>query len=248
MDRRTFWRLIDKSRRESKGDPEAHMILLREELLRLKTKDIVSFDARFSEYHIRAYVWPLWGAADVIGGGCSDDGFADFRGWLISRGEKVYEAALKDPDSLLAIVEESGGKCQVEGFEYVAMQAWESLTGKSPDYFPAEPKRLPVEPGGTRWAEDHQLAGAYPELWKRYGSSNVSKNIDARTHDKPISKVELEGFGGISSGQSFIHTKFGEGLVEEAELRGNMAIVKIKFLEGVKWLVIQKGCSFLSRV
>jgi hypothetical protein len=167
---------------------------------------------------------------------------------LISRGEKVYEAALRDPNSLLPTVEEADGECQVEGFEYVAMQAWESLTGESPDYFPGERKSLPIEPGGTRWMEEDQLAEALPELWKRYGSSkDVSKKVDARIPDKVISRVELEGFGDISPGQSFIHIKFGIGLVEEAELRGTTAIVKMSFSDGVKWLVIQKGCSFLSR-
>jgi hypothetical protein len=36
----------------------------------------------------------------LINGGMSDDGFTDFRYWLISRGRDVYERALADPDSL----------------------------------------------------------------------------------------------------------------------------------------------------
>lgn len=38
-----------------------------------------------------SYRNPLWAAAYVINGGCSDDGFDYFRGWLIVQGHEVYE-------------------------------------------------------------------------------------------------------------------------------------------------------------
>ena len=53
----------------------------------------------------KAYVATLWDAADIIGCGCSDDGFWDFRGWLIAQGQKVYENALSDPESLLDLID-----------------------------------------------------------------------------------------------------------------------------------------------
>ena len=36
-----------------------------------------------------SYRWDLWGAAYLANGGCSDDGFDYFRGWLIGQGRKV---------------------------------------------------------------------------------------------------------------------------------------------------------------
>ncbi len=42
----------------------------------------------------------LWAAADVIGGGCSDDGFDYFREWLILQGKDVVMGAVMNPDSL----------------------------------------------------------------------------------------------------------------------------------------------------
>ena len=50
----------------------------------------------------RAYRQELWGAAYLINGGCSDDGFVYFLGWLIAQGRDVYQAALPDPDSLVS--------------------------------------------------------------------------------------------------------------------------------------------------
>jgi hypothetical protein len=47
-----------------------------------------------------AYRVDLWAAADLMCGGCSDDGFACFRGWLVAQGRTVRERAVAAPDSL----------------------------------------------------------------------------------------------------------------------------------------------------
>ena len=61
--------------------------------------------------------------------GCSDDGFIDFRAWLIAQGREVYFAALADPDSLADVV--PYGDCCFEQLSYVGDYAYEQLTGKS---------------------------------------------------------------------------------------------------------------------
>lgn len=40
------------------------------------------------------------GAAYLINGGRSDDGFDHFRGWLLTQGRATWQAALAEPDSL----------------------------------------------------------------------------------------------------------------------------------------------------
>lgn len=52
------------------------------------------------ELRARSYQVDLWGAAYLINGGCSDDGFEYFRGWLMAQGRDVFERAVADPDSL----------------------------------------------------------------------------------------------------------------------------------------------------
>jgi hypothetical protein len=42
----------------------------------------------------------LWAAAYVINGGCSNDGFEYFRGWLIVQGREVFEHVVADPGTL----------------------------------------------------------------------------------------------------------------------------------------------------
>jgi hypothetical protein len=171
MDNNTFWKLIDLSRRESDGDREAQIEVLQTKLAALSPDEIVAFDRAFCEHHNRAYTWDLWGAAFVIGGGCSDDGFADFRGWLISRGEKDFEAAIVDPETLAKVVKEDDGDCQVEGFQYAAREAWADKTGRSADEFPKHDIQWRKEPAGTQFDEndDDYLATKYPKLAKKFG-------------------------------------------------------------------------------
>jgi Protein of unknown function (DUF4240) len=154
MNKATFWKLIDTSRKESEGDPEAQIELLREKLTELNPDEIVQFDRIFDEYHNRAYSWNLWAAAYIIGGGCSDDGFSDFRGWLISRGEKVFEAASVNPETLTKVIKEEDGDAQIEGFQYVASQAWEEKTGLDSDQFPQHDLEYPAKPTGESWPEE----------------------------------------------------------------------------------------------
>jgi hypothetical protein len=169
MDRSTFWNVIDASRKKARGDVETQLEILRSQLERLEPDEIVQFGRIFEEYHIKAYTWDLWGAAYVIGGGCSDDGFLDFRGWLISRGEKVFERALEDPQSLVRVVK-GDDECRYEGFQYVASQAWEKKTGKTMREFPEHTGlNYSRKPSGDPWNEDgDDLKQRFPKLWKRF--------------------------------------------------------------------------------
>lgn len=167
MDKNDFWKLIDDARLAAGSEPEGQIEALTAQLADLPPDEIVAFDRILSEYHTRAYDWSLWGAAYVIGGGCSDDGFMDFRGWLISRGEKDYEAALANPESLVEVVTDSDGDCQIEGFQYIASQVWEQKTGKSGDDFPSHDIEYREDPSGTPW-EEEELEQRFPMLCDKF--------------------------------------------------------------------------------
>ncbi|MGW7382798.1 DUF4240 domain-containing protein [Streptomyces sp. NPDC054794] len=47
-----------------------------------------------------SYQAPLWAAAYLVNGGCSDDGFDYFRGWLITQGRTTFERVVADADQL----------------------------------------------------------------------------------------------------------------------------------------------------
>jgi Protein of unknown function (DUF4240) len=170
MDTTEFWKLIDKSGRASDGDAEQQLEALGALLDELTAEDIIEFDNIFSSYFHLSYTWPLWGAAYVIGGGCSDDSFDYFRGWLISRGEQVFAAAIAEPDELASLIEEGDEEieCQVEGWQSVAVDAWCRKTKQEYTAFPVKPGHIHGnDPTGEEWDED-DLDRLYPKLSSRF--------------------------------------------------------------------------------
>ncbi len=128
MDPDAFWDLIAGAKRECGQDMDASLQWLTERLTALGPQQAQDFHDILHGYKHLAYKYGLWTAATLMcGNGCSDDGFMDFRAWLIAQGREVYLAALADPDSL-ADVEPYGG-CQFESFSYVASEVLNTLTG-----------------------------------------------------------------------------------------------------------------------
>lgn len=171
MNKGAFWKLIDKSRETAGGDLDAEVANLRAQLEQLDSHEIIQFGELFAECSSQAYTWDLWAAAYILGGGCSDDGFMDFRGWLISRGERVYEEALRDPETLAQVVDaDEGDKCQFEGFQYVAGEAWQTKTGNLLSDFPVTEITQPNEPAGEPWSEEDDLERRFPKLWRKFAA------------------------------------------------------------------------------
>ncbi|MFJ6381287.1 DUF4240 domain-containing protein [Kitasatospora sp. NPDC092039] len=102
MDAQPFWKLVEDARCRvsdpADGDAVAAMAV---NLLSTQPRDeIIAADRVLRELLAHSYRNPLWAAAYLINGGCSDDAFDYFRGWLIMQGRRVFERVLADPDSL----------------------------------------------------------------------------------------------------------------------------------------------------
>jgi hypothetical protein len=157
MEQSQFWQLIEVAKAEADGDTEAQVAILEKKLKALPTEEIAQFDRIFHEMMALSYRWDLWGAAYVLNGGCSDDGFDYFRGWLIAQGEAVFNAALADPESLAEVGEL---EVECERIWYAAHKAYEAKTGSEmpPDRVPC-----PKEPIGEEWDEE-EVDQMYPRL------------------------------------------------------------------------------------
>jgi hypothetical protein len=163
-----FWNIVESSKARSEGSHDRHAELLAEHLSALSPDEVIAFQRIFDELADRAYSWPLWGAAYIIGGGCSDDGFIDFRSWLISMGRDTYERALADPESLATVDLGPDGEEDAffEDFAYVAAHVYQAKTGQPLEY--SRPEH-PSEPSGEDWEEDgDDLARRFPRLSSRY--------------------------------------------------------------------------------
>jgi len=168
-----FWEIIERTRSPD-GDQERQMAALAAELSRLPPAEIEAFGAIFDRLLIESYSWNLWGAAYVVMGGASDDGFAYFRAWLISRGRAVFEAARANPDELAMLIPADFDDVpEFELLAYVAADVWAEKTGDDPTNMPtpAHPT-YPDEPAGEPFDESSEhLAPRYPRLWARFSDS-----------------------------------------------------------------------------
>ena len=128
MDIKEFWELIDKTREAAKGDAWKQSELLTEELAKLPEKEIISFDEIFHDLKDNAYIGNLWDAAFVIMYYCGDSSFHEFREWLVGRGKEMYESAIKDPETLVNVLEV--GEQIFPTLLGPALDAYEKVTGK----------------------------------------------------------------------------------------------------------------------
>ena len=78
MDIGTFWDIIETARASAGPDRPFHESLT-DHLAALTDQDILEYHERFEKMHDALYRYDLRAAAYLIGGGCSDDSFIDFR-------------------------------------------------------------------------------------------------------------------------------------------------------------------------
>lgn len=161
-----FWAIIDESRKNAGRSTEAQSAELERILSRLPLEEVVQFDADFIMHSQELYSWELWGAAYVLMGGCSDDGFLDFRLWTVAQGKDYFDTVLINPsavgDGRLTDIEETS---QAELFSYVAAEVYEAASGTEIyDNYPDHPNVYALDaPTGEAWDED-ELESLYPDI------------------------------------------------------------------------------------
>ncbi len=168
-----FWAIIQHSRAGfdptlRDGNMARQIQGLQLALGELPVDELVEFQRHFDERMNEAYRWDLWAAAHIIEGGCSDDGFSDFRSWLISMGREIFDAALRDPESLTSIADAPGiESCSFEEFQYLPSQLYEDMTDEE---LPETGVSQLEEPVGEAWSEDgDELARRLPQVWAKFG-------------------------------------------------------------------------------
>jgi|SRR5580704_12008033 hypothetical protein len=145
MSTEQFWQIIETTRAATR---EQQLELFASELRRLSPSELIAFECTFAERSFAAYNWDLWLVSWLCQGGrCSDDGFTDFRSWLISRGRAIYETAISDPDLLVGEMRKTEHP-EFERFGYVPGEVYHELTGED---YPDIDVKHPREPSGGDW-------------------------------------------------------------------------------------------------
>lgn len=163
MDKDIFWGLVENSRK-STVDIDEQMESLVALVHKLDPQEILEFDRCIQECMRDAFRQDLWAAAYIINGGCSDDGFDYFLGWLIAQGRDYFEAALANPERVGDRVE-PGEAVECEDILGIAARAYEEKTGKKDFYDKVGPIDRSLT--GKPWKED-ELNTLFPELADKF--------------------------------------------------------------------------------
>lgn len=168
-----FWSVIDRSRAGDAGLDE-QLENLRDILSEWTPEKLVEFAIVLFRLHSESYDARLWGAAFLINGGCSDDGFDYFRGWLIAQGRRVYEAALADPDSLADVA--GADAAELEEILSLPADVYEETTGRE-DFYSLLPRarrqelsddELAVWSDGQGDMDEAKAKKVYPRLFRMF--------------------------------------------------------------------------------
>jgi hypothetical protein len=171
MDRSTFWHIIEETKQASGEDLDRHMNLLKARLQLLPLQDIQDFQYHFYDLYFASYQAPLWSAVSLAAGGCSDDWFDYFRGWLIAQGKAVFSQVLSHPDALanlLATEKQRDDDIFCQDIISMAKRVYREKAGED-------------MPGGRHWTyprfseEDRAILGDkhfarehFPRLWELF--------------------------------------------------------------------------------
>ncbi|MFB8759849.1 DUF4240 domain-containing protein [Streptomyces nigra] len=143
MDTSEFWAVIEAAR-SAAGPDRPFADALVDELASRTEDEILRYQERFDEVHDALYRWDVWAAAYLIGGGCSDDSFMDFRAGLIALGRDWYERVAACPDSLAehpAVIAAAGAYDDdvvfYEDVNYAASAAFRRVVRGDRDFYDA---------------------------------------------------------------------------------------------------------------
>ncbi|SEG83493.1 Protein of unknown function [Thermomonospora echinospora] len=138
VDAEEFWAIVEAARADAAPFHEA----LTDRLATCTAETILEFEERFDELDGAVYRWDVWATAHLIGGGCSDDGFTDFRAGLIALGRHWYARAAQSPDNLAdhpdvlqTATEPRRHPVFYEQAAHAAGQAYTQVTGGNSDDF-----------------------------------------------------------------------------------------------------------------
>jgi hypothetical protein len=129
MNEESYWAIVDSSLKATQDQEEQEQFLL-SALKKLTPQEMIGFHLTTAHLLNETYTSEMWCAGHIMNTGCSDDGFEDFRCWVISRGRAVYYSAKADADTLVSEYTAGREEYAFELFGYVAMEAFEETTGE----------------------------------------------------------------------------------------------------------------------
>lgn len=164
MNEQQFWNLIDLHLNSSESYED-----LKKNLCQFGKDEIISFKRILMEKLVQSCSFPLLAANFVISSYVSDDGFKEFRAWLISKGESKFLDAVRNPETIAKwlkkddVDEIDGGALLI-----VADDAYEEAGGDLNDFM-EKVGRYPDPKINMDWPENKaEYENRYPILVKHF--------------------------------------------------------------------------------
>lgn len=159
-----YWAFVDRHRPRD-NDAGKHCAALGKALRKLPVADVLDYDRINGDLVTRACRADLLSAACLVNGTAPDDSFEYFLWWLVMQGRDVYELAVADPESLIEITADSDDELEDGSYGYLAMHAYDELTGL--EYPPADQPRRPRPQPRGRWVRSVSgVRRKWPTLWR----------------------------------------------------------------------------------
>ena len=164
MEEDRFWAIVDSVRHGVRNSTEISEALTAA-LTDLSTDELVSFDQHWHAAYQRADTWAVWASSVLLFGSMGDDGFMDFRNWLISQGRVAFDNAVRDPDTLAALAGDVDDEFD-ESLGSEALDLYERRTGR--------PLKVPPDDSSGFGEEeldlddDAAVAARFPRLFAHY--------------------------------------------------------------------------------
>ena len=190
MNKEMFWQLIDESKEACKDNIKGMAKYLEERLSSLSLDEAKSFCGIYDTYHKAANKEGIISIAHLMNHEMlTDDGFTDFRNWLISQGKAIYIETMKNPEIL---AEKAGepieGWYEFELLGYVGMRVVEQKTGdykQSVVQLPEEElKDILGEIKYGEYAEKDlsidELKEAFPKFTERFIAENEEYDLEGK--------------------------------------------------------------------
>jgi hypothetical protein len=129
-----FWAVIARATADRPGSPAQVAERAAADLAARDPEEIVAWGRHLDKVMVASGTQDLWAAAYLINGGCSEDGFDGFRGWLIAHGRDAVARSVREPDSLAEMpavraAAENGAVFEAEEVLSIAAQAYAQATG-----------------------------------------------------------------------------------------------------------------------
>jgi len=163
-----FWAVIARATADRPATPGEVAKRAVAELAARDPEEIVAWGRHLDKVMAASGTEDLWAAAYLINGGCSDEGFDAFRGWLIAHGRDAVARSVKAPDSLAAVevikaAADTGAVFEAAEVLSIAAEAYQQATGEE---LPAEdrPKTRPDVADLWDFDDEEEMQRRLPRL------------------------------------------------------------------------------------